>query len=301
MVETSITGTRVGRCRLWEGTATRGGTIILACLQRSGPCLLVLSMLVSTAPAHAAERGAATGQPNAFRLLRLESQLARWRTDGKTPVIVRYAFIDRETQFPGARNCTGMQSLSHLAAHNGITHAQLAREMAYAARTWESVAKIRFVEVEDASVAHLLIGAQTNPVGRAFTNVELTAPQEGKARWIARSLICLNPVKRWKIGFDGNLDVYDLRYTLTHEIGHAIGLDHPSGKGQLMGYHYNEAFDGLQSGDIAGVVTLYGTPSHDARVAARTMLGESISTAKQTGGNSGNPASMGLGATISNE
>ena len=28
-----------------------------------------------------------------------------------------------------------------------------------------------------------------------------------------------------KIGFDGNLNIYDVRYTLMHEIGHGIGLE----------------------------------------------------------------------------
>ena len=65
---------------------------------------------------------------------------------------------------------------------------------------------------------------------------------------IGRSLICLNPKQPWKIGFDGRLGVYDLRYTIAHEIGHAIGLDHPSAAGQLMSYRYDEK----QTGSAAG-------------------------------------------------
>jgi hypothetical protein len=30
---------------------------------------------------------------------------------------------------------------------------------------------------------------------------------------IRQSLICLNPEKTWKVGYDGNLDVYDLYFT----------------------------------------------------------------------------------------
>src|SRR5262249_25456770 len=54
------------------------------------------------------------------------------------------------------------------------------------------------------------------------------------------------------------LDVYDLRCTIAHEIGHAIGLDHPSAAGQLMSYRYDEKHSGLQSGDIKGAMLLYG-------------------------------------------
>ena len=70
--------------------------------------------------------------------------------------------------------------------------------------------------------------------------------------------ICLNPTKRWKIGFDGDISTYDLRYTIAHEIGHAIGLDHPNGPGQIMGYRYEERFRQLQAGDVQGAMLIYG-------------------------------------------
>ena len=83
-------------------------------------------------------------------------------------------------------------------------------------------------------------------------------------------MVCLNPTRPWKIGFDGDLDVYDLRYTLIHEIGHAIGLDHPAIAGQLMAYKYGEKFRVLQAGDIRGVETLYGP----RRAAPNIQVGE---------------------------
>jgi hypothetical protein len=64
----------------------------------------------------------------------------------------------------------------------------------------------------------------------------------------AQSLICLNPLKRWKVGFDGDLKSYDLRYTIAHEIGRAIGLDHPAADGQIMGCRYEEQFRDLLAG-----------------------------------------------------
>ena len=75
---------------------------------------------------------------------------------------------------------------------------------------------------------------------------------------IRQSLVCLNSEKPWKAGFDGNLEVYDLRHTFTHEIGHAIGLDHPGPTGALMGFRYTEAARGLMAGDIEAVRMLYG-------------------------------------------
>ena len=78
-------------------------------------------------------------------------------------------------------------------------------------------------------------------------------------RPIRQALICLNPDQPWKIGFDGRLGIYDLRYTLMHEIGHAIGLDHPGASGALMGFRYDEKRDGLAPADIEAAQKLYGT------------------------------------------
>ncbi len=65
------------------------------------------------------------------------------------------------------------------------------------------------------------------------------------------------------MGFDGNLAVYDLRYTFTHEIGHAIGLDHPDSAEALMAYRYDEHAQTLQPSDIAAAQRLYGAPKQE--------------------------------------
>ncbi|MGD9668734.1 MAG: matrixin family metalloprotease [Hyphomicrobiaceae bacterium] len=244
---------------------------ILRRLQRIWIAALALSVSAWGMAATVAEPISPVGGQDQYRLLRLERQITRWHTDVSGPAVVRYAFLDKERRFPGARNCGGMQPPELLRARSGITHEVLAREMSKAARQWEQVANIRFVEAENENHASLLIGAQTKPTGRAFTNVELSEPAGSAPRSISRALICLNPQMHWKIGFDGDLESYDLRYTLAHELGHAIGLDHPGPTGQLMGFRYTEAFDTLQPGDIAGAVALYGkpVPSVAQAVAAR--------------------------------
>jgi hypothetical protein len=107
----------------------------------------------------------------------------------------------------------------------------------------------------------VLIGAEADPVGYAYADVKYMKGGAGATRQIDRSLICFNPLKRWKVGFDGNLAVYDLRYTIAHEIGHAIGLDHPEPHGQLMSMDYLEIFRSLQAGDVSGAVRFYGARS----------------------------------------
>ena len=113
-----------------------------------------------------------------------------------------------------------------------------------------------------------MIGAEVEPEGWAFTDVSYDASSTESVKPISRSLICLNPLKRWKVGFDGDLKSFDLRYTIAHEIGHAIGLDHPLNAGQIMGFRYEELFSDLQAGDIAAAVILYGPHTPEAAIAA---------------------------------
>lgn len=207
-----------------------------------------------------------------FRLLDLENQSVKWESPrfGESAVVT-YAFATGPVATPGARNCARMLPPARAYAPSHIDESRFRSEVGAAFRMWEKVANISFREVADVASAGILIGAQAEPVGRAFTNVALKPGPDGKPdgkKIIARSLICLNPTQPWKIGFDGRLDVYDLRYTIAHEIGHAIGLDHPGAAGQLMSYRYDERQGGLQTGDIQGAALLYGARPGARRLAA---------------------------------
>jgi hypothetical protein len=198
-----------------------------------------------------------------FRLLALEGRNVRWTMPaGGLPAVVTYAFVSRPLQFPGARNCDAMGAPEMALSRSRIGSADFRREVRAAFDAWEAAANIQFREVGSTSEAGILIGSDTKARGRAFTNVALREDEgghgHGKIGAIRQSLICLNPEKPWKIGFDGNLDVYDVRYTVMHEIGHAIGLDHPSPEGRLMSFRYVETTRGLTSGDAAGAIALYG-------------------------------------------
>ena len=217
-----------------------------------------------------------------FLLLRLDGSYVKWGTPRLgTPAQVRFAFISEPMGFPGAINCGAMVPIEPLLDASRIERERFHQEVAAAFGLWEAAAGVRFLESADTGVADILIGAQANPRGFAFTNVDhdragLTpvSARPAQVRRIEKSLICLNPTKLWKIGFDGNLDVYDVRYTIAHEIGHAIGLDHPSPSGELMSFRYTEDFRALQPGDIAGAVALYGeTGAASAGASAKSSAG----------------------------
>ena len=243
-------GTFVKQNRLWQRLATT-----------------VIVVLAGTA-ANAAD----------FREIVLDSHTLKWgQPVAGTGATVSYAVADKAASFAGAINCPAIVPLDRILTTNGISRTTLDHELDAALAAWSRVANIRFVKAAP-ETAQLLVGAQATPNGRAFTNVEYADPGRpaGQAS-LTRSVICLNPQERWKIGFDGNLDVYDIRYTLTHEIGHAIGLDHPGRTGELMDFRYTEQFRVPQTGDIAGADFLYGpnpAPAQPYSVALRTKVGQ---------------------------
>jgi Matrixin len=194
-----------------------------------------------------------------FRLLQLDGSHVRWAGAVNGGTVVSYALLDRERDYAGTRNCGSMDPVGGLAMRSGIGIDTFRRELRAAFDLWEKAANLRFVEIADADTAGIVVGAQRAPVGRAFTEVGYKAGRNTAYADITRSLVCLNPRQPWKVGFDGNLGVYDLRHTLAHEIGHAIGLDHPAtSQGQVMSFRYQEGLAALQAGDVSGARHLYG-------------------------------------------
>jgi hypothetical protein len=194
-----------------------------------------------------------------FKVLKLEGHQVRWpRPADGSPRIITYRLVTETMRFPSARNCRGLASLDELATTSGVSMEVLKQEARAALSMWEAAANIVFKEAPADASADILIGAQTEPDGWAFADVFYDPATPEAIKPISQALVCLNPVKRWKVGFDGDLKTYDLRYTLAHEIGHAIGLDHPAGGSQIMHFRYEERFRALQPGDINGAIALYG-------------------------------------------
>jgi Matrixin len=194
-----------------------------------------------------------------YLLLRLDGHYVKWGSSAfGTHAALRYAFVAKPMRNDGAINCASMAPVEPLLAASAIPADAFAHEVAAAFALWEEATNISFARTDDPANADILIGAEGNPTGYAFTNVDYDHQGVGPVRRIAKSLICLNPTRHWKVGFDGNLEAYDVRYTMAHEIGHAIGLDHPSPSGELMSFRYGEDFRGLRPGDVAGAVALYG-------------------------------------------
>ena len=202
-----------------------------------------------------------TDDAETFKLLRRGGNLARWEAPSDSESLdITYAILTSPQSFFAARNCVGMTAVDSMLAASGIASSIFESELATAFAMWEAVAGLRFRKANVTEPAHILIGAQLDPNGWAFADVFYDAVSSKPIKPISQALICLNPSRRWKVGFDGNFKVYDLRYTFLHEIGHAIGLDHPIVPDQIMSIRYEERFRELQPGDAIGATTLYGAP-----------------------------------------
>ncbi len=228
-------------------------------------------------------------------LLRVDGIVVKWPPPSTgTTTVITYAVLSRpylvvrskKTLSPD--NCGAMQPFSDIVGRSiDITEEGSRRELHSALRAWEDVADVRFAEVSDPSTAHIVIGATETSAGPAFANLSLRSRRglqhsadkalggatggasarpavasDGKpVALIEQAFVCLNPRARWKIGFDGNVSVYDLRHTFMHEIGHALGLDHPGRSSSVMGFRYDESVRQLQPSDIIAVQLLYGPPT----------------------------------------
>jgi len=226
--------------------------------------------------------------------LRLGNNVVAWPLASAGPTIITYTMLTGPFSVAATRktlssdNCRSMTAFSEiLSRSDAISLAAARHELRAAFSAWEGIANVLFKEVAEAAKANIIVGASVTHLGRAFANLSYVgsyearrfevgnalgasrpgrparpsqAAREGKPVDIEQAYVCLNPGVRWKIGFDGNLDVYDLRYTFVHEIGHAIGLDHPGRSGAVMGYRYDERVRRFQPSDRAAVQMLYGPP-----------------------------------------
>lgn len=204
-------------------------------------------------------------------LLRLEGRQVKWGGAAwGAAAVVTYAYLERSRTFPGSINCTAMDPVDGLLARSGIDRGAFEKEIQAAFRLWSDVANVTFARVDDAESANIVIGAQADTRGVAYTNIFQARTPGGGIDGIARAQVCFSPGVAWELGIDGDSETYNVRYVATHEIGHAIGLDHPGRRGAVMAYEYREKPGDtvdlrLAPSDVVAIVKLYGPRSRYAR------------------------------------
>lgn len=126
---------------------------------------------------------------------------------------------------------------------------------------WEAVADLHFVQVADGGEAFNAPGTSGDIRlgGHAFDGQNgvlahgYYPPVNGDT---AAGDIHFDTAENWKLGWGGpGFNIYQV---LTHELGHALGLDHSPVPNSLMNPFYTESFQGPQADDIAGMQYIYG-------------------------------------------
>jgi hypothetical protein len=213
----------------------------------------LLFAVLAAAPLHA-EAG--------YRLLILDGTSVRWGEAGHGATIT-FAVALNSSASRGVENCRKTSGVRDLLTHSHFSESDFRDALEEALRLWSKTADVHFEPAAPGTQADLTVTAESDPDGIAFTDV---AHSQGK---IASAIICLNPRVLWSAENTPGVKGYRLAYVLAHEVGHAIGLDHPSPDGELMSFEYSRTRSGLQAGDIAGAVLLYGAARNSAAVASR--------------------------------
>jgi hypothetical protein len=210
--------------------------------------LTIIAALAAALPAEAGDAG--------FKLLEIEGHPVKWGSPqpGRGAVVTWRLAFARGTA-PGRENCKQTTGIDGLLRRSGLEREDAMRAADAAFAMWSKAADIRFVPAGTGETADITIAAETDDDGVAYTDVT-PGLEDGHITPLSRAVVCLNPQAKWTTAPEGT---YRLVYVLAHEIGHAIGLDHPSPAGALMSFEYDSKRSRLTPGDAAGAAFLYGT------------------------------------------
>lgn len=137
-------------------------------------------------------------------------------------------------------------------AFDGLDRATIAATYDAAAAAWAAICGIAFVRVSDPDIADIV--AHTGPIDGPFgVLADSELPCGASASTTLSQLF--DDAEPWS-----QEDLSILLACITHELGHAIGLEHLPGVGALMDPVIHPGVSAPQSPDIAEARRRYGLP-----------------------------------------
>lgn len=135
-----------------------------------------------------------------------------------------------------------------------ISELPFQEEITTSLASWENAADIRFVPVPDSESVDIRFGWRDID-GEAGVLGQTTIPSVGPLNSV---VVAVDSSEDWFLGGDAPPDKIDFSSTVTHEIGHAIGIDHSLDTNALMNAEYSTTIFDIQKDDIDAAVTIYG-------------------------------------------
>ena len=142
---------------------------------------------------------------------------------------------------------------------NFITDPIFQNEIIQSLRVWENVANIRFLQSSDIGGVDIRFGWE-NIDGAGGVLGQTTIPSFGP---LDDTVIRFDFEENWFVGGDASSSQVDFSLTATHEIGHAIGIDHSEFPDTLMSELYSGNTFELTEDDILAAVEVYGANAID--------------------------------------
>lgn len=190
-----------------------------------------------------------------------QPRVVKWGARLGAGAHIRWALVRSQNDDERRRNCRSLTSFDGLLQRSGIGRDVLVREIELATHVWSELADLTFQQVLDEREADVLIGAMAEPLAYAFADVRVRSSPDDDIDQIEQSVICLNPVKEWRVR-GGSDSAFTLARALTHEFGHAIGYDHPIRKhpeGIMSNEHISDVVHANEF-ERAAAVRVYGPP-----------------------------------------
>lgn len=125
-------------------------------------------------------------------------------------------------------------------------------KLAFAA--WENISDLRFFEAANAEIADIRFGWRDID-GKGSILGQTTVPSGGP---LADVVIAFDVNEDWFLFGDAPRGMVDFSSTATHEIGHAIGIDHSIRIDALMNATYSDTIFDLKQDDIDAAQEIYG-------------------------------------------
>ena len=135
-----------------------------------------------------------------------------------------------------------------------ITRTSFKEEITESLANWENIANIRFVLTEDSPSVDIRFGWMEID-GPGGVLGQTTVPVSGR---LSKVIVGLDVEEDWFLNGDAPPNKIDFSSTVTHEVGHAIGIDHSQSSNALMNASYSTNIFELREDDINAAVHIYG-------------------------------------------